>query len=193
MRAWMRGETPFPASKEARSRPEGSKTRFYGVYRTKNGLRSFVVREEKSIPKTAVEIFQTEGPANALAREILQRHETQEVVVPSARPLDWMTGRIGHHADGGPVHTAICVGVDLGDCLLLFMTSHPNWNPYSRPLRKDEAPFTGFSWNSMTFLAPVLRAGDSVSWTDRQIPDHRVESLRAEFFRPEWLSHIYRL
>lgn len=182
MQAWLRGESSFqPEPSESKS------TRFYGIYRTKKGLRSFIVKSRQAAPVEAIEVRVTSsGDASILAKNLLNDYDLGRY-----RPTS--VGLVGHHADGGRVHTAVCVGIDHDECLLLFLTSHPQWNPYARLITRDEAGFTGFAYNTVTYLAPVLRPIESMSWTERRFPDHRVKDLRQEFFPEERIGAISRL
>jgi hypothetical protein len=185
----MRGELPFYANTP---KPEKPQLRYCGVVWTKRGFRTFIVKSKDSIPPEALDVQETLGDPQALAQALLAKYE-----VPASGPQlineTSPVGLVGHHTDGGRVHTAFCVGVYEGECMLLFLTSHPSWNPYARPLRRDEAPFSGYTWNPMTYLAPVLRDGRSVSWSGGSLPQHRVEALREEFFRPDCISLVARL
>ncbi len=182
----------------------GVQLRYCGVHMTKKGPRTFIVKNASQAPNNILEIQETTGDAPLLARELLRKYspllratKTTEYVVapdPLPPPTDLShIGRVGVHTDGDAMHTAICVGIHRDECMLLFMTSHPWWNPYARLVTKDEAPFTGFNWNPVTFFAPVMRHPRNLHWKDRSLPDYRVEALREEFFKPEWLEPICRL
>lgn len=201
MRAWMRGDLPFyTGSKSTPTAPEGKPVRYYGVFMTKRGPRTFVSKTREAAPERIIEIQETTGNALPLAEELLKkyavlmRRDSEAVAEIPTSPTDLPhIGRVGVHSDGDAMHTAICVGVAGDECMLLFLTSHPSWNPYARPITKDEAPFTGFRWNSTTYLAPVFRHTRNMHWQHRSLPTHRVESLREEFFKPEWVDLITRL
>lgn len=180
----MRGEVPFcPESQRGAAR---KLQRFYGVYPTRKGLRTFIVKDRLSAPADAIEILEGMGDIEALAKSLLG-----EYVSGARRPSN--IGAVGYHADGGRVHTAICVGVDHDDCLLLFLTSHPTWNRFARPITKEEAAFAGYSFNTNTYLAPVFRNSGNISWSGRRLPSHRIDELRDEFFTAANLNEISRL
>lgn len=187
MEAWLQGVSNFQPADSSPKPTEAKSPRYYGVYQTRKGLRSFIVKNPDSAPSDALEIRSTTGKdVQNLAKVMLSDYENGRVK-PS------LVGLVGHHADGGRVHTAVCVGTDQDECLLLFLTSHPTWNPYARLITKEEAGFTGFAYNAVTYLAPVLRPIESMSWTERRFPDHRVGSLRQEFFPDNLIGAISRL
>jgi len=185
MGAWMRGETPFYMDKV-----EPAKVRYCGVFMTRKGPRSFIVKTREAVPDGAFEIHETTGDPKLLANELLKKYAAL-----GGSQLDRCTpesyiGQVGVHADGEALHTAICVGLQGEEGMLLFLTSHSYWNPYARALTPDEAPLTGYPWNNVTFLAPVFRRLRDLHWQGRSLPTHRVKALREEFFKSELLSRI---
>lgn len=194
----MQGELPFYKDGSERGDRAVKSVRYAGVFMTRKGPRSFVTRTREAAPEKALEIQETAGDAQALADELLKKYDPlmrNSAVLVEAQTAEESSiiGQVGVHSDGDALHTAICVGMEGEECMLLFLTSHPSWNPYARPIKKDEAPFTGFRWNPTTFLAPVLRNPRDLHWRNRCLPTHRVEALREEFFKPERMALISQL
>lgn len=209
MRDWMRGEVPFSPPNE-NSEPG---VRYYGVYETRKGLRTFITRYRSAIPSDTLEVRSAPGKVTDLVEKMLQKHlarlrspspmddeqEQEEApeenlvaetfLIPSVAPQVTFVGRVGHHSDGGRVHSLICLSVEDGECAVLFLSAHPWWNPFSRPMTEEEAIFVGWP-KKQTHLAPVFRPFSEISWTPRYFPEHRVEDLKAEFFTPAYTPRI---
>lgn len=183
---WLAGK-PF----QRRFPPPTLGTRYrVGICRTPKGSYvSFLVRDETPDPQGVVEVVETTFEAKAEVQARLE--ERYGIAAPSRRvhaPI--LEGRIGFHSDGA-VHSVICLGVKDEVASLLFVTSSPNWNPFSRPITREEVGFLGYTWNDHTYLAPVFRDVREVSWAPRFIPSYRLEELRKEFFStPEKLRYM---
>lgn len=203
----MKGEVPFEEPVQ-----EGSRLRYYGVYLSKRGPRSFITKTERDIPRGTKVLRTTMGSAQAveLSTQLLldfihgkvannytrgqglELAELAESHIQREKMASTFDGRVGHHSDGDKVHTLIALSVEEDDVVCLLLTSNPLWNPYTRRLSKEEAVFVGWPRGN-TFLAPVYRSLSEVFWTDRYFPDHRVDDLRKEFFPPERIAHIRTL
>lgn len=203
MRDWMQGEVPFCPPNEN----TGPTIRYYGVYETRKGLRTFITKDRKYIPGDTLEVRSAPGNVTELVEKLLQKHldrlqslpptevkpEPQATFktfpTPSVEVLKTLVGRVGHHSDGARVHTLICLSAEGQEGAVLFLSARPWWNPFSRPMTEEEAIFVGWP-KKQTYLAPVFRLLSEISWTDRYFPEHRVEDLKAEFFTPAYTPRI---
>ncbi len=189
MRDWMKGDLPLYPHLES-SEPQA--TRYYGLFRTRKGLRPFITLRKDRIPRDTVEVRTAQGKATDLVKAMLLEYERTPISVQGqvSEPIEESyVGRVGNHTDGGRVHTLICLWKEGEDCAVLFLSAHSRWNPFARRLTQDESIFIGFPRNE-TSLAPVFRSFSEIYWTDRYFPDHRVEDLKKEFFRPDRIPRI---
>lgn len=161
---------------------------YIGVRRTPNGkLFTQVVREYPEKLKTtkwlAVRRVTASSQLEKAEKELIEAVGRGISTYEPKSPRADFFGRVGYHSDGGRTHTVICVGEAMQQCCVLFLTSHPSWNPYARPLTTDEAGMVGHPRKGIpTYLAPVLRPEDEIHWSDLYLTEHRIQALREEFF-----------
>lgn len=160
-----------------------SDTIFYGVLDT--GAIWIKRPLKKKIPSNLVAMGchrGTEVEAVFLAQE-LQTEVVQSKRAAKARPKP-LAGSLVLHEDLYGHHHAFCLDYVDGWCLLLFMTSKPDWNSSARKITAQEHAASGFRKGAdVTFLAPVVRPASEVSLVASNIlTEARVKQLRAEFF-----------
>lgn len=159
--------------------------RYYGLASSPSGVREFTSPSREGVPAGAVKVGVAPGSvADALGRRLRAVHEL-------SRPESMeRAGGVFHHSDGGRTHSGICLGRLSGGLMLLFMTTSLGWNRFARRITREEQAMTGFPSRRPTYLAPVLRDEDGVTWTGLDVPEHRTAALRAEFFRVDDLEEI---
>lgn len=143
------------------------------IVRTRASLETIGTFWDKPVLAVGLSVV---GRAGKDGEDLLQTYLANPVFPISKR------GMVCHHSDGQKVHTAICLGEHEGEFKLLVMTTNPFWNSYCRPITTEEAAMTGFPGRAQTYLAPVLRHPDEITWTDIVITDHRIKALDEEFF-----------
>jgi len=191
---YMRGVPLPPGSTHHNEASFELNVRYVGVYLTCRGYQPVILKRPETAPPGMIDLRKTsKREAQSVLNDMLAAYRagrsfklegTQNLVppkVPKAPIVLPLVGRIGDHYDGLSRHVAICIQVTEQECDLLFFTSQIGWNPASRPARPEECGYTGLSWNTRTYLAPVTRFLRHVAWTNRRISDTLLEELRAEF------------
>jgi hypothetical protein len=163
---------------------EGSQpsTYLFGVVETRSGKAvTFVVRPGKRLPDGEV---LAQGEAHCTAEEAFAKADNLWNILKGLAPAAIVPGAVTHHADGaGGAHQALVLDIEYQSCKALFCTSHPGWNSKSRKATQDELALMGFQSSTTTWLAPVVRPLNEFSLDVRAtFPDHRIETLRQEFF-----------
>jgi hypothetical protein len=165
---------------------------YIGLYITKpmfdhqNKVASFAAKDENNFPKSAFysKLITTDTPGQEtikLLEEYLKHNKVQ-----------FRIGCVGQYSDGGKVHTAICLGQYKEEIQLLFLTSNEKWNKFARLATKEELGLVGLKNTKLTYLAPVCRPVQHIFWTNQRLPNHRVENLIKEFFKPELMDQILK-
>jgi len=91
-------------------------------------------------------------------------------------------GEVVSFIDDDRNHTAIVLEYTNELCCLLFVTSNPYWNTYSRLVTEDELAILGYTNSKRdSYFAPVIRPTKFVHSKNHSFPQHRIESLLEEF------------
>ena len=111
--------------------------------------------------------------------------KNENIIIQEKKVLDKIkVGSVVCHTDGDRNHCGVIVGItSMKKVEVVFCTTNPLWNPYSRELSADEQKLFGFpDRGKTTYFAPVIRSIDEVYYLGYDFPLYRTEDLAAEFF-----------
>jgi len=171
--------------------PSNHLTRYYfGVRKNKNHYSKFICKSSELIPENMVAIrfkilkpTDVEKEANEFYEKYIAENHIPEQVVKntiSEKIID--AGEVVYFVDGQKIHTSIVIEYNKEYSRLLFITSNPYWNPWSRPISGDEETLLGYpSRGKTSYLAPVIRPSKFIKRSGCSFPSHRIDSLMMEF------------
>ena len=171
-----------------------------GVYINSIGKPILFIRKPiNQLPKAIVEVKQVYGleKAEQTSKDMLlaweyKVQETPELnfnylppncyIEPAQEVYDLIPGRVAYFLDRDGSHMSVMLEPGQPNSFILFITSNPFWNNFSRELTDDEISLIGMPIkNKKSYFAPVIRPTTLLNPIKACFPKWRVMELMEEF------------
>lgn len=179
--------------------PSNHLTRYYfGVTKTNNGYSRFICKTLDLIPKNMVSVrFKLLKSCDVESESInfynnYLAEQTLEIVKINKTEIkkNISVGDVTYFIDGQKLHTSIIMEYNEDMSKMLFITTNPYWNPWSRPISREEEVLLGYpSKGKISYLAPVIRPSKFIKQSGKSFPSHRIDSLKEEFSEDKFIDN----